>query len=219
MTPSEKTDLFVKYSKRLCRKHGVSLRFFNSKYVSTDGQDKVQGYFYEGDDEEKAKVSIAKENPRTDWLGTLCHELGHMFQWLEYDITYMALDYGHEKGRDAATVYEDLDEKIDTRHEAMQLVLANELDAERRALDLIIKWDLPITPLRYIQTSNAILYYHHIFLDTGQWASKGTLNSNRLLRKMPSTFDNNYAIIPNDIKELMMSINNEKEDKIKHANI
>ena len=53
MTPSEKTDLFVKHAKKICRRHGVSLRFLNKKYASTDGRDKVQGYFFEGDEDEK----------------------------------------------------------------------------------------------------------------------------------------------------------------------
>ena len=209
MTPSEKTDLFVKHAKRLCRRHGVSLRFLNKKYASTDGRDKVQGYFCEGDKEEKPHIVIAKKNNRTDWLGTLCHELGHMFQWLEGDLTYAALDYS---GEDANNIFDETDRPIEERIHAMILVLANELDAERRATDLIIKWDLPVDVLRYTKQSNAILYYHHIAVETKEWAAKKTLNSKRILDRMPSTFDNDYSTIPDDMKELMMSVNKEKKD-------
>ena len=212
LTPSEKTNLFVKHAKKICRRHGVSLRFLNKKYASTDGRDKVQGYFFEGDEDEKANIAIAKDNPRTDWLGCLCHELGHMFQWLEGDLTYVALDFS---GADANGIFDDDEESEENRHKAMMLVLANELDAERRAVDLIIKWDLPINIERYTKQSNAILYYHHIALETGKWAEKKTLNTHRILEKMPSTFDNDYSIIADDIKELMTKINKEKV----HANL
>ena len=209
VTPSEKSNLFVKHAKRLCRRHGVSLRFLKSKYASTDGRDKVQGYFCEGDDEEKPHIIIAKENNRTDWLGTLCHELGHMFQWLEGDLTYEALDYSET---DANSIFDEYDSTYEQRKHAMLLVLANELDAERRAVDMILKWGLPINVERYIRQSNAILYYHHIALETEKWAAKKTLNSNRILEKMPSTFDNDYSTIPDDIKELMLRVNKEKQD-------
>ena len=209
MSPSEKSELFVKHAKRLCRRHGVSLRFLNKRYASTDGRDKVQGYFCEGDEEEKPHIVIAKKNHRTDWLGTLCHELGHMFQWLEGDLTYAALDYS---GADANSIFDEDDHSYKTRRHAMMLVLANELDAERRAVDLILKWDLPVDVKRYTKQSNAILYYHHIALETDEWAAKKTLNSKRILDKMPSTFDNDYSTIPDDMKELMMSVNKELKD-------
>ena len=207
LTPSEKTELFVKHAKRLCRRHGVSLRFLNKKYASTDGRDKVQGFFCEGDEDDKPQIVIAKKNNRTDWLGTLCHELGHMFQWLEGDLTYAALDYS---GTDANAIFDETDRPLEERKHAMLLVLANELDAERRAVDMILKWGLPINTVRYIKQSNAILYFHHIAIETKRWAERKTLNSKRILDKMPSTFDNDYSTIPDEMKHVMVTVNKEK---------
>ena len=53
-------------------------------------------------------------------------------------------------------------------------------------------------------------YLTDIAIETKRWAERKTLNSKRILDKMPSTFDNDYSTIPDEMKHVMVTVNKEK---------
>ena len=196
----DSTQIFIDHVKAECKKHKVKIKEYKRHYVKlTDGV-KCGGYF---DDSSKPPI-LAFAKGRPDYLELLVHEYCHMTQWLdklplwdeaESALTLMWSWLGGEDWKDA-----DVEKSIDI---AKRL----ELDNEKRSVEMIKRFNLPIDTALYTKKANAyVLFYNHL-KDTRRWSKpENTPYSNeRVLAAMSDKFDMDYDHLSQRLANLFIN--------------
>lgn len=183
---------FIKHVDRACKKKGFELELINSIFIDIGDNAPSSGYFSE---DEKKIVACLKTK---DFLGILVHEFGHFNQYIEDREWYEECSISYIK------VFEWLDGKR-IRNISFHLgkCLELELDCEKRAVELIKKFNLGINIEDYIQRANAYMYFWRYLEHSRRWCSPyNTPSANdSIVRVMPSKFLKEY-ILTDKIKEL-----------------
>ncbi len=155
---NENVENFLNFIHSQLKKHKMKL------LLSVDsirvGNNSVCGYFSE--EEKVIKIDISENG----WLDVLVHEFCHFQQFIEFDPTYLTLDY--ENGNMLNDFWEWIDgnfEFINNRRKnfVIRKILEMELNCEKRSVELIRKYDLPINLDEYIFTAYVYInYYNHV---------------------------------------------------------
>lgn len=173
------------------RKKGITSNvFFDLEYSEKVfyGNIKCNGFFesqynYQGKNGPYLCVAIKKSLNK--WLPIFIHETCHMDQWLENSPLWLT-------SKDFALLDNWLEGKeypIKEIIEFIHKVILVEADCERRTIEKIKKYNLPIDTKYYAQRANAYLYYY-------QW-----LVANRLLYKTaPYEVPEIIGFMPEEIK-------------------
>lgn len=126
------------------------------------------------------------------------HEYCHYLQWKERRRYYNNLING------CNIVFDWLDGtffKKNILKYAFDLVIELEWDCERRAVELIKKYDLDVDIERYCRTANTYILFYHIVRETRKW-SKGGLYTPSLIKSMPNEImDLDFYLSSDNIKE------------------
>lgn len=195
---------FTSFVKKECKKYGCKVIFIDSKTLSyeqnidqdsnTSGLITYVGYFKE----DPLEITIASKVPYIDFLSTLVHEFSHFQQWVD-DYTYWK-DNKRDPGDilDRWLMGEDF-KKI-TIKRCIDKIRDCELDCERRTIENIKKFNLPINIEDYCREASYILY-HYNFLLYARGKKQRTTNKNidSLMKMMPDNLDNDYKKIPRKI--------------------
>lgn len=179
---------FLNYIDSECEKHGFELELVNTKYIDIGDGAPCTGYFSE--DEKKICVTIKAR----DFIGILAHEFSHLRQYIEDEETYNYYSLSYEK------MYEWLDGKrVRNISNHLDNCLALELDCEKRAVQLIKKYDLGIDIKDYIKRANAYMYFWKYLLHSRKWCNPYNTPSNNdnIVSIMPSKFLNDYTLTDN----------------------
>lgn len=154
------------------------MRIYYSAYskVKCEGDNRCNGYF------DCATLAVATGKPFEDWFPVFIHEACHMDQWLdesEYwpdtlDDDYTILERHHAG--------EDVDDKIVS---ALNNIILLEADCERRAVEAIEKFGLPLDPKIYAKHANSYLLFHTKMLTTRSWYSIAPYEIKKIWSKMP----------------------------------
>lgn len=158
---TDSTATFMKDLRRTARDNDVELFFGQGKRVRCPGFGFTNGYF----DTEPFRLATARGKPVHDWLPILVHESCHMDQWFEQSPYWT-------KETDAAAIKLELflEGRIPKNIEdAFTAVLMLEADCERRSVEKIIKYDLPIDPIIYAQGANSYLFFHAWMYTYRKW--------------------------------------------------
>jgi hypothetical protein len=194
MIETKGADLFVEDLKYLCKQHKIKLTFNRSRTVLIEGKIRSSGYF----DSEGRELKIGKK--RSDWLQLLVHESCHVDQWLEGAECWKWED---EMGNDI------VDSWLLGKHynynklrRAFRNVILLELDCEKRSIDKIIEYDLPINVHSYTQKANAYLFYHHTVLKTRTWNPE-IYNKPSIINNMPARIlsEDEYMTLPKKLEK------------------
>jgi hypothetical protein len=175
------------------------LVFGRGKQINCNGF-RVDGYFSEHEKE----IRVARAS--TQWLGVLAHEYAHYRQWVEGDPTYLQADDAIDM-IDNWFAGKEYAERDLTR--AFRIVRKMERDAERRSVDLIKYYQLPVNLDLYIRRANCYIYSHFIMHLTRKfWAFKrDPFRSRTILSMMPSDFrTQTHAAIPPHIEEALVKL-------------
>ena len=178
-------ETFIEHVTEECDKHGVSVFLKETNFVRANGLE-CGGYFSEETKEIHVSMNVSQEN----WLGTLTHEYCHMLQWIEkcseYEKFYITSNV------DAGILIDMwLDNEIEFTDEQkskyINAMIDIELDCEKRTVELIKKFGLPIKPRTYIKKANVYLRYLKVMAQQRKWTKK-IITIARIWRKMPSNF-------------------------------
>jgi hypothetical protein len=84
-----------------------------------------------------------------------------------------------------------------------------ELDNEKRSVEMIKKWNLPIDVSVYTKKSNAYVLFYNYMLHSRKWSkpSNSPYTNENILAAMSDKFDMEYGELKEDIKELFMKEN------------
>lgn len=176
--------------------YGFNLVIGRGKQINCGSR--VSGYFSEVTKE----IRVARHS--NDFLPTLVHEYSHFQQYAEGKFAAAG---------DAADLLEgwfggkDYAEREVSR--AFSVVRSCERDAERRSVDLIKYYNLPVNLDLYIRRANCYIYAHYIMHRYRKfWAFKrDPFRSHTVLAIMPNTFRaQSHQILPAQIDTALESL-------------
>ena len=191
-------DLFLEDLKRQCKQHKIKLIFGRGRTVLIEGSIRSTGYFDSGERE----LAIGKNRP--DWLQLLVHESCHIDQWVENTKVWRDEDKLGNDVLDKWLLGKDFDRRKVKR--ALNNIIRLELDCERRAIQKISEYDLPINTCTYIQKANAYLFYHHRVFQKRLW-QPGVYESTIITNAMPNKMLSNdsYLRMPNKLEKYFIA--------------
>jgi hypothetical protein len=181
---------FIKDVKKTAREAGIKIRNIPVKEIFTDESiDPYLGYFDPGNKE----MAIASKRTKSSYYSILAHESSHMDQFINDKYLWEK----HQPGRDIFIGWMNNEDEPDFKilEEAVQDILRVELDCERRTVEKIKKYNLPIDIPCYIQNVNADMYRYLFALETKYWIV-GTQSHSKIVQKCSTKFKNSYVKIP-----------------------
>ena len=189
---NEVTVNFIEDLKNKCKKHGMTLSLVSKSKVKC-GEFYLSGYF----DPETMELAVATKRKISEWLPVIVHESCHLDQMIA------GCDAWTKCG-DAGEVIDDwLNGKDFTESRvkrAFKLTVDMELDCEKRTVDKIKEFGLPISTDSYIQSANLYMHFHNWCKINRKWVPK----HKKLIQKpltdiMPTKFQRSYKTTSQDI--------------------
>lgn len=185
---------FVNHVKKECRSRKVKFDLRKrSGYLRLSGNIKCSGYF---DGDFKELVVAAK---RKDWVEILVHEYGHLTQWAEQCKEWVAcggtIDHVERwlSGERVKHVFNHIRSLRDL-----------ELDNEKRSVELIKRFDLPVDTKRYIKKANGYVYFYTWMMKTRRWSGldNSPYSNENIISAMPEEFQENYENVPDYVAKV-----------------
>lgn len=185
--------------------NGVEIILEDSKSVPyAIGDFPVSGYFI---DYGNPTLAVATGKPLKEWIMVLSHEGSHMEQWIEKSPYWTnsfingkeAVDYIDEWCGGKEMSERELDDICKRSREV-------EWDCEKRSIEKAKKYNLPINIKEEIQKANSYILFYTLVKETRKWSTPGKAphNIKEVWSSMPDTFDMDYTIIPDHIRELYL---------------
>ncbi len=177
------------------KENQVKVIFKNSEFVYSGADDKFgsAGYFTS----DPPELAMSLKNKRIEnTMGLLAHESSHMDQYLDNRVEW-------EKSVLSYSIFYDWVEGEDKYEEheiatAAEDVINLELDCERRAVDKIKRYNLPIDLVEYKKKANSYLYAIRFFSEIRKYHPK-IYAHNEVWRVSPTNFKSNYTKIPSKL--------------------
>jgi hypothetical protein len=174
-------------------KRGVSVKLINKNYV-----DECSGYFdYEN------KVFVCATKKRLDkWFIVFVHEYAHFLQYKDKfmedcDDAYNLFDSWLHGGKDFSP--------MEVR-EAAKVIQTVELDADKRAVEIMRERRLNVDIEDYIQKSNVYAYYYTIAPYMRKWIDVRIYDNQEVIKRVPKEFLKNYYHTSLLLKKIYMKI-------------
>jgi hypothetical protein len=172
---SDKVNVFIRDVQKYAEQNDVACVFGKESHIQYPGQKfLVNGYFI---DKEKRELGVATGKPMTLWLPILVHESSHMDQgiegtqvWKERLVPGTAVEAVDMIFRWIAGDIQIPPVEIS---DYIRRTRNLELDCERRTVQKINKFDLPIEIEQYIQGANSYLFFYTAMKVTRMWYRPG----------------------------------------------
>lgn len=133
------------------------------------------GYFDSG----TGSICVAVKRPFDIWAGTLSHEYSHYEQWREGTSEWSATTL--PDGTDVSSLIDEwlsgsieLDTVEVSRY--MRIIASLELDCERRSLENISRWEIPLDKHKYAVMANAYVLSHEVAWKHRVWLKPQSLS-------------------------------------------
>ena len=163
---NKKINDFIKMVKRETRANGIKVRMPKSKVVMID-KVKVNGYF---DDEDEMVLKCAIGKPEKVWFPIFVHEYCHFRQYIDKCSAWKT--YNKEDVDVFFSWIQGQTFHNKTVKRFVKRTVAIELDCEKRAVEVIAKYNLPIDRVDYIRKANAYILFYPYALTTRKWYKK-----------------------------------------------
>lgn len=150
---------------------------------------------------EQPQYGMAFSRDDMSWLPIAVHEYGHFLQWRHQRDFFESANF-YEPGQKPTDVYELINDwsigkrpltrpqLVGYTHIARNL----ELDCERKTVDMIKQWNLPVNVDEYIQKSNAYVLEYHMIPIFGNTHLKSPYKQEAVWRQMPKSFNIDYDV-------------------------
>jgi hypothetical protein len=195
-------EKFVDFVKSECKTHKVKIKEYKRKYVKLSDTIKCGGYFDDGTDGKyvtNPTLAYAKGCDSAPEL--LVHEYCHMTQWLDG----MSL---WRKANDSLGLVDDwlAGKEVDNIEEHLNNARDLELDNEKRSVEMIKKWNLPIDVDLYTKKANAYVQFYNYMKESRRWSTPGRspYSVPEVLEVMSDKFDMNYDELTPEIHKVFV---------------
>jgi len=178
---------------------GIKLKIHDTKYIDTGDGVPCTGYFCDED----MILAVSVKGKINRWGPVLVHESCHLDQYIEQAKVWVDVDNHH-----LTNYWEWITKERDFKPRYVGFITKRainmELDCEKRVIDKINKYKLPICKSIYIQKSNAYLYTYLYAAQYRQWTKpgKGGYTIPSVWRNFPKDFENDYSVLPNQYRDL-----------------
>lgn len=170
------------------------------------GNIECNGFFeskYKVEDEFKPYLAVAIKKPSDKWLPIFAHETCHMDQWLEKSPLWLdADDFKILDSWLGGTLYPK--EKIVN---FVHKVISLEADCERRTIEKIKKYNLPIDIKWYASRANAYLYYYQWLIVNRKWYKTAPYEIKDILDLMPEVIKDDSEYFKPLTREMLETFN------------
>jgi hypothetical protein len=197
MIPQEAQE-FLNRVKADCKKHKFKLSLRKTKYVMAGKGIKCGGYF----DSENRMLVVATNRP--DWLELFVHEYAHMTQWMENCPAWKYTE----------NITDEIDrwlsgENVPNIEQIIVSTRALELDNEKRSVELIKRFNLPVDLSHYVQKANGYIYFYTWIMTTRRWAKPGNspYSNEKVISTMPNEFQDSYEELPDYVRQIFVEEN------------
>lgn len=159
---------FIEYARQEMEAAGYKMELIDDDKVFVPNTTvSCSGFF----DKDLKLIRVATRKPADIWLGIFVHEFCHFLQEIEQDPS-MVNCYFNGKAADECmdAWFENKQEyAIDELEDIFEKVKAVELDCEKRSVEMIKKYNLPIDTNFYIQMANAYVLSHNLMMKKRQF--------------------------------------------------
>jgi hypothetical protein len=148
------TRRFLKDCFSKLKEYNINVVFCDTNFLK---KQQIVGYY----DGQSKKLLVCKRNP--NWLTIFVHEYSHFLQDIEnckIYARYNCLTPGPQEIVDRWIKGKKHPKKKVKK--AFNLIRELEMDCEKRSLQLIRKYNLPIDKIKYTQEANSILYQYFV---------------------------------------------------------
>jgi hypothetical protein len=196
-----KIEIFIRHVESECRKAGVRFKPYKRSYIKLTDEIKCGGFFDDGSDPKIRKATLAFAQGRPDYLELLVHEYCHMTQWKEQIPLW-------EPSTKGMTIMDEwlsgVDYPEDVIEEAISISRDLELDNERRSVEMMKKWDLPIDTVLYTKKCNAYILFYNWIKISRKWSDPKNppYNNPVILSAMSELFDMDYVKLTPELVEI-----------------
>jgi len=192
-----KTFIFEKIKE--LSQEGITVKFMGTNlinYTYNGRKDSCGGFF------DTKTLAIATKMSETEWIPTFLHEYSHYLQWKSSGVWEVSDVDPYDKWISGKKVNEK------KARESMICLLRDESDCEKKAVNLIRQYHLPINIRNYIKKANSYLYFHEVAYRYKDWYSIGRdpWKFESILSVMPSKFQDDYTLINNKTCLLMYEL-------------
>jgi hypothetical protein len=154
------------------------------------------GYF--SSDPSGLELAVSTGVKDENWLMVLVHESCHLDQWIEDRDAFEDMDKSAS-----------LDEWIGGKRyrkssidKAIEAIVKVELDCEKRSVEKIKKYNLPLDTKRYTCMANTYMYFYYWIKKSRIWVPKNkSLYIEEIIKHAPKRFQKDYSVIPLKLEE------------------
>lgn len=134
------------------------------------GKNNVSGYFSE--DSKEIVISIKEEN----WLEILVHEFNHFVQFINNEEKYVLINQGESNFLNELWEWLDGNIELNTKRKNLlfKTVQDMELDCERKSVEMIKSFDLPIDIEEYSSIAHIYIFYYTYAKKNRCWFSENS---------------------------------------------
>ncbi len=171
----------------------IKIHLKNTKTVKLPGEtNKCKGYFIT---EPTPLLVVAVGDIFEKWIETFLHEASHMEQFIEDPLNFEGDDiWNWLEGK------EELSKELIDKYILSYINL--ELDCEKRVIQKISKYNLPINIEEYIQKANTYLYFYEVIVRKRKWIT-GVYQNPKIWKLAPKTFKKDYSKVPKKLREVL----------------
>jgi hypothetical protein len=203
----ENIQRFVRSLKRKAKKLKITLQLTNDKFLILSNNITCSGFFQNKYNNNPGILATATNRSINIWLPTLVHESCHMDQWSEKSNVWKR--YIDEN---IGIIDEWLDGKNISQRKvfkALDICRELELDCEQRAVQKIIKYNLPIDIKEYIQKANCYIFFYNYLKISRKWSlpENSPYNNPNIYKKVSSEWYEDYGEMPNNVLKLFKKYN------------
>ena len=192
VTYNKNIDRFIKDLQRRCKKYKITFLISGLDYVKW-GDGRSNGFF--NDEDMQMAISIGK--PVDKWLNTLIHESCHFDQWVQNCKTWRNMK--NEKPDACTQLFEHwlFNKKKISKEQAIDMACIMrdlELDNERRTIEKIKKYKLPIDIKEYAQKAGSYVMFYNYIGKYKKWykIGKEPYHNKKIRRLMPTNLRGKY---------------------------
>jgi hypothetical protein len=180
---------------QICNRNNIKLTLSETDKIDYGDGSMVNGYFLGSapDSEQQSEFAVAIGKPEIDWLPVFIHESCHMDQFLEDSEVWLNQTLDNEMDG-TAVLFEWIGGKEFDR-ELIEACAFNtfllELDCERRSVEKMKKYNLPIDIRDYTMKSTCYALFYKYLLQKRAWYKPGIVpyEIKEVYSAFPDTFD------------------------------
>jgi len=190
---------FIKHVRHQCKRYNCKFKLVYKARLDDLGENETcDGYFTE----DPLELVVATRTYYTDFLSILVHEYSHFEQWIEgSDYSTSSYKVNHWDILNRWLQGENFTKR--TVRRAIDVIRNYELDCERRSVENIKKYNLPINIPNYCKKASAYIYFHNFMKKRRLWeVEKGPCSFKSIIKEMPDTLTGNYSKTPRHIMKL-----------------